>query len=128
MADHIKKTDVRKEIFIALVLAVGSGVSFLAGAAEHNILYLPEKGVICDVYVCANETGISDSLTTKYLGAEKGQKLAAKGEFNRTTFTFANGIYCDTREKLCRKDRYSGADGKHAGKIDSKMTQWLFAQ
>ncbi|WP_436882727.1 YcgJ family protein [Enterobacter asburiae] len=118
----------QKNILAALLLAIGAGIPFMAGAAEHNKLRLPAKGVVCDAYFCADAAGISDLMTTKYLGAKKGQHLAAQGEFNRTTFTFANGIYCDTKEKVCRKDRYFGADGKPSGKIDSKTTQWLFAQ
>ncbi|WP_449543717.1 YcgJ family protein [Enterobacter ludwigii] len=118
----------KKTAFTALVLVIGTGFSFLAGAAEHNKLRLPTKGVVCDTYICADATGISDALTTKYLGKQKGAQLAAQGAFDRTAFTFANGIYCDTKEKMCRKDRYFGADGKPSGKIDSKTTQWLFAQ
>lgn len=118
----------KKTAFTALVLVIGTGFSFLVGAAEHNPLRSPAKGVVCDAYFCADATGISDPLTTKYLGAKKGQQLASQGEFDRTAFTFANGVYCDTKEKVCRKDRYFGADGKPSGKIDSKTTQWLFAQ
>lgn len=114
--------------FTALALVIGSGFSVLAGAAEHNPLRSPEKGVVCDAYFCADAMGVSDPLTTKYLGAKKGQQLVSQGEFDRTAFTFANGIYCDTKEKVCRKDRYFGADGKPSGKIDRKTTQWLFAQ
>ncbi|WP_049190438.1 YcgJ family protein, partial [Serratia marcescens] len=58
----------------------------------------------------------------------KGKQLAAQGDFDRTAFTFANGIYCDTKEKVCRKDRYFGADGKPSGKIDRTTTQLLFPQ
>ncbi|GLH25490.1 hypothetical protein ENT52713_28860 [Enterobacter sp. 200527-13] len=118
----------RKNIFSALLLVIGVSMSFLAGAAEHNKLRLPAKGVVCDAYFCADATGISDVLTTKYLGAKKSQQLASQGDFDRTAFTFTNGIYCDTKEKMCRKDRYFGVDGKPSGKIDSKTTQWLFAQ
>ncbi|AUO67245.1 hypothetical protein WM46_22405 [Citrobacter freundii complex sp. CFNIH2] len=118
----------KKTAFTALLLVIGSGFSVLAGAAEHNPLRSPTKGVVCDAYFCADATGISDVLTTKYLGAKKGKQLAAQEEFDRTVFTFANGVYCDTKAHECRQDRYFGADGKPSGKIDSKTTQWLFAQ
>ncbi|MGQ8702584.1 YcgJ family protein [Serratia marcescens] len=114
--------------FTALVLVIGAGIPSFAGAAEHHSLRSPAKGVVCDAYFCADATGISDTLTTKYLGQKKSQQLAAQGAFDRTVFTFTNGVYCDTREKMCRKDRYFGADGKPSGKIDRKTTQWLFAQ
>ncbi len=116
----------RKMITLLIFMLAGS-VSGLANAVEHAALNSPAKGVVCDAYFCADATGVSDALTAKYLGTIKGQQLAAQGEFDRTTFTFANGIYCDTKEKVCRKDRYFGADGKPSGKIDSKTTQWLFA-
>lgn len=118
----------QKNILTVLLLLIGGGIPFLAGAAEHNKLRLPTKGVVCDVYFCADVTGISDVLTTKYLGAKKGRHLASQGEFDRSAFTFSNGIYCDTKEKVCRKDRYFGVDGKPSGEIDSKTTQWLFTQ
>lgn len=117
----------KRKAFTALVLVFGAGFSLLAGAAEHNKLRSAAKGVVCDVYVCADATGISDTLTTTYLGAKKGQQLTAQGEFDRTAFTFANGVYCDTKEKVCRKDRYFGADGKPSGAIDRTTTQLLFA-
>ncbi|WP_309300358.1 YcgJ family protein [Yokenella regensburgei] len=53
--------------------------------------------------------------------------MAAQGAFDCTAFTFANGVYCDTKEKVCRKDRYFGADGKLSGAIDKKTTALLFA-
>lgn len=117
-----------KKIITMLLYIIAGGVPVLACAAEHNPLRSPAKGVVCDVYFCADATGISDALTTQYLGAKKGKQLAAQGDFDRTAFTFANGIYCDTKEKVCRKDRYFGADGKPSGKIDRTTTQRLFAQ
>ncbi|MEH4266063.1 YcgJ family protein [Klebsiella aerogenes] len=117
----------KRKAFTALVLVIGVGLSLSAGAAEHNRLTNPAPGVVCDVYICADATGISHSLTTTYLGAKKGQQLAAQGAFDRTAFTFSNGIYCDIKEKICRKDRYFGADGKPSGAIDTTATQLLFA-
>ncbi|PWI77183.1 hypothetical protein DEO48_25680 [Enterobacter sp. CGMCC 5087] len=116
----------QKAFMLGLCLIIGSACS-LAEAAEHNKLTNPAAGVVCDAYVCADATGISDTLTAKYLGAKKGQQLAAQGEFDRSAFTFANGVYCDTKEKVCRKDRYFGADGKPSGAIDRTTTKLLFA-
>lgn len=116
----------RKKLLLGLCIIAGSTCS-LAKAASHNKLTNPAVGVVCDAYVCADATGISDSLTTTYLGAKKGKQLAAQGEFDRTAFTFANGVHCDTKEKVCRKDRYFGADGKPSGAIDKTTTELLFA-
>lgn len=121
-----------KNFITALLIASGAFASMTlvpqAGAATDNLLHSPVKGVVCDIYFCADDGGVSDALTTKYLGKKKGEQLAAQGDFDRSAFTFANGVYCNTRAHMCRKDRYFGADGKPSGKIDSKTTQWLFAQ
>ncbi|WP_342168421.1 YcgJ family protein [Serratia nevei] len=45
---------------------------------EHNSLSTPAPGVVCDSYFCADADGVSDALTTKYLGAKKGKQLAAQ--------------------------------------------------
>lgn len=112
---------------VIVVLVLG-GLSASAGAAATKKLQLPTKGVVCDTYICADATGISDVLTIKYLGKQKGVQLVAQGVFDRTAFTFANGVYCDTKEKLCRKDRYFGADGKPSGAVDTLTTQQLFSR
>lgn len=117
-----------KKMVPMLLFILAGGIPVLAGATEHNSLSTPATGVVCDRYFCADAHGISDPLTARYLGAKKGQQLAAQGEFDRTAFTFANGIYCDTKEKVCRKDRYFGADGKPSGAIDDATTQLLFGQ
>ncbi|MEL5428863.1 YcgJ family protein [Serratia nevei] len=117
-----------KKIITMLLFIFAGGAPALAGAAEHNALSTPEPGVVCDSYFCADATGISDALTTKYLGAKKGKQLAVQGDFDHAAFTFANGVYCNTKEKVCRKDRYFGADGKPSGAIDNTTTQLLFRQ
>ncbi len=116
-----------KKIITMLLFIFAGSAPILAGAAEHHSLSTPASGVVCDNYFCADAAGISDVLTTQYLGAKKGKQLAVQGEFDRTAFTFANGIYCDTKEKVCRKDCYFGADGKPSGAIDKTTTQLLFA-
>lgn len=109
------------------LLIVGCLSPFMTDAAVET-LTSPAKGVLCDIYVCANEEGISNELTRKYLGFTKEKKLAAQGDFNRTSFTYANGIYCNTLEKICRQDRYFGADGKPSGVVDSSSTKLLFSR
>jgi len=115
----------RKKLLLGLCVVVGIACG-LAKAAEHSMLTNPAPGVVCDVHFCANTRGVSERLTTQYLGVKKGQQLVAQGEFDRTAFSFANGVYCDTKEKVCRKDRYFGADGKPSGAIDKPTTQLLF--
>ncbi|HBA6306489.1 TPA: hypothetical protein J2F63_004671, partial [Escherichia coli] len=46
--------------------------------------------------------------------------------YDPSEFTFANGVFCDVKEKLCRDDRYFGVDGKRSGKINQITTKMLF--
>lgn len=115
-----------KRIWGLLALSL-LGIAASAGATgSKQALKTPAPGVVCDKYVCADSKGISASLTEKYLRKNAGKKITAQGDFDPTQFTFANGIFCDVKEKLCRKDRYYGMDGKHSGAIDQKTTDLLF--
>ncbi|WP_158523383.1 YcgJ family protein [Serratia marcescens] len=84
------------------------------------------KGVVCDAYVCADAQGLSTALTARYLGKKQSRQLDALGEFDRSSFTFANGVYCDSKEKVCHKDRYYGANGRPLGDVDDVTTRQLF--
>ncbi|MBJ2089984.1 YcgJ family protein [Serratia sp. IR-2025] len=53
-------------------------------------------------------------------------QLDAQGAFDRSAFTFANGIYCDTKEKVCHKECYFGAEGKPSRAIDVVTSGQLF--
>ncbi len=86
----------------------------------------PAPGVLCDRYICANDKGISRELTAQYVSKKAAAKL--QGEFDLTEFTFANGVFCDVKERLCRENRYYGADGKHSGAASKKYTALLFGK
>jgi len=103
-----------------ILLAAGSAL-----AAEEEALTMPEEGVLCDQYICADRNGISQDLTRKYLGEKAAEALLAQGEFDMTQFTFANGVFCDTKESACYLDRYFDADGKRSA-IDAERTAQLF--
>jgi Fels-1 Prophage Protein-like. len=111
------------------VMAVGVLVwlSAVANAEMTKALRFPAKGVVCDAYVCADAQGLSTPLTAHYLGKKQSRQLDALGEFDRSSFTFANGVYCDTKEKVCRKDRYYGANGRASGDVDEVTSRHLFA-
>ncbi|HGM5323934.1 TPA: YcgJ family protein [Serratia marcescens] len=114
------------QVILALSLAF---VTAYAGATDaKNQLQSPSLGVVCDKYFCADTSGVSVSLTEKYLGKKRSLQLTSQGEFDHSEFTFANGIFCDVKEKVCRKDRYYGVDGKRGGAIDQKTTSLLFGQ
>ncbi|RIG60776.1 hypothetical protein CUA59_23310, partial [Shigella flexneri] len=55
----------------------------------------------------------------------QGASLSLQG-YDPSEFTFANGVFCDVKEKLCRDDRYFGVDGKRSGKINQTTTKMLF--
>ncbi|EOT1929366.1 YcgJ family protein [Serratia marcescens] len=109
-----------------LLLAASLGLASFVGKASEHTLHFPAAGVVCDAYFCADNAGVSDKLTIRYLGEKKGRQLVAQGRFDRTAFTFDNGIFCSVRARECRKDRYFDADGKHSATLDQVTTDWLF--
>jgi hypothetical protein len=94
-------------------------------AQQDESVYSPEPGVLCDSYVCASDKGISRGLTARYLGKLATKRLFAQGEFNLGQFTFANGVFCDVNERLCRVDRYFDAKGQRSA-VSTKYTNLLF--
>lgn len=108
-----------------LLLMIFSAAAF---AGKGPALRSPGAGVLCDSWFCANGKGISVADTRKYLGEKAARKLALQGDFDPGAFTYANGVFCDVKERLCRKDRYFGADGKRNGAIESKYTRLLFGR
>ncbi|MBV8271538.1 MAG: hypothetical protein JO067_04630 [Cupriavidus sp.] len=118
-----------KAPIIALSLALLTLPAIPAHAGQKAAaLRSPAKGVLCDRYVCADDHGISRELTERHLGSKAAAKAFSQGDFDQTAFTFANGIFCDVKERLCRKDRYFGADGKRSGAVSSKYTNLLFGE
>jgi hypothetical protein len=99
-------------------------------AGDQAALRSPAHGVLCDRYMCADDKGVSQALTTKYLGNKAATRLFSQGQFDVTRFTFANGVFCDTNEQVCRENRYFGTDGKdkqkHSGAVSKKYTAILF--
>lgn len=99
-------------------------ISFPTIAKTSTSLVSPQKGVICDQYICVNKKGVSKSLTAQYLGTQKANKVFSQGDFDRSAFTFSNGVFCDTNTKRCHVDRYF--DNGHRSKVDQKITDQLF--
>ncbi len=56
--------------------------------------------------LCVNSDGISPALTRKYLGEKVAENLQSLQGYDPSEFTFANGVFCDVKEKLCRDDCY----------------------
>lgn len=95
--------------------------------ADLSSLKQPEAKTLCDQYVCANSEGISKALTQKYLGQAQANQVFSQGEFDHTQFTFANGVFCDTKMQSCYVDRYFDADGKRSA-VAPKYTKALFGK
>lgn len=113
---------VKKYLLIALLATL----SLQAFATSPEALKNPAKGVLCDMYLCTDQNGVSTSLTLKYLGKKREAALSAQGAFDKSAFTFSNGVFCDTKEKQCHTDRYFDKDGKRSP-VAVKENQLLFS-
>ncbi|MET3244276.1 hypothetical protein ABIE53_001021 [Burkholderia sp. OAS925] len=111
---------------LALLLVVGAKACYAEQGAA--IVRSPIRGVLCDRYMCANNKGISRQLTQRYLGDRAAETLFSQGDFSRTQFTFANGVFCDVEARVCRQDRYFDTNGKRSATISTKYTALLFGQ
>lgn len=114
---------VKMVLLLVPAVLMASAIAKQDGAA---VPYSPEQGVLCDQYFCADSNGISFVLTKRYAGSAQLKKLESMGDFDRTAFTYSNGIFCDVNEKLCRQDRFFGVDGKRSGAVNQHFTQILF--
>ncbi|ARK62900.1 YcgJ family protein [Burkholderia pseudomallei] len=114
-------------LFVAALPLIAIAASAHA-QPRHPVVYSPAAGVLCDRYVCADDQGISRALTERYLGKRVAAKAFSQGDFDPTEFTFANGVFCDVKERLCRDDRYYGADGKRSGAVSRRYTELLFGR
>lgn len=113
------------------IILTALGLSVLTACAttekDPNALLNPETGVLCDQYVCVDAKGISPTLTQKYLGESAAETLGAFGDFDITALTFANGVFCDVKTRLCHIDRFFEADGKRSA-VSTEYTQKLFGK
>ncbi len=66
-------------------------------------------------------------MTEKHLGKKAATRLFSQGAFDVTEFTFSNGIFCDAKERLCRKNRYYDANGQRSA-VSEKYTKLLFGK
>ncbi|MGO1003934.1 YcgJ family protein [Lysobacter sp. CA196] len=98
-----------------------------AQAERKNAVRTPEPGVLCDRYVCANKKGLSHALTEKHNGMRTAMNAFADKDMDMYEFTLANGIFCDVRERLCRKDRYYGPEGQRSA-VSVEYTEFLFGK
>ena len=94
-------------LVLALSLCLFSTLA--VGATLKGAVYSPEPGVICDKKggFCADSQGLSVAMTKMYLGAKAEKNLMEqinKGgkDFDATTFTMSDGIYCDCKAKQCK--------------------------
>ncbi|WGL96203.1 YcgJ family protein [Arsenophonus nasoniae] len=96
-------------------------------AISSKMLISPEPSVLCDRYICVDSiTGVSVSLTEKYLGKKQANRLLSQGLFDKTAFTFDNGVFCDIKERKCYIDRYFNEKGQRS-KVCQQYTEKLFS-
>jgi hypothetical protein len=113
-----------QSLLLALLVSV---TSFAARADERPAVFSPADGVLCDHFMCADAQGISRPLTVKYLGASVAEQLFSQGEVDLTAFTYANGVFCDVKERRCHKDRFFTTDGQRSP-VSDKYTHLLFGK
>lgn len=95
-----------KKIVLMTVL-IGLSASALASG-----VWSPDRGVVCDKKAgfCVDHDGISRGLTSLYLGEKASSKLDKTlgdgADVNLGEYSLSNGVYCDSKEKQCYKDRY----------------------
>ena len=108
----------QKTIMICLLL-------FGVTTIQAKNVYSPEKGIICDKKsgFCVDSYGISLGLTGEYLGGKNKDTWEKRitGNFDTTSFTFSNGLHCDTKKKICKKSKWDD-------KADSHWTHILFGK
>lgn len=117
-----------KQISLACLALLFTAFAMPAHSRTAASVWSPAPGVLCDRFMCANKQGISRLLTTKHLGGSTSEKLFSQGDVNLTQFTFANGVFCDVKEHVCRENRYFGADGKRSGAVSKRYTRLLFGK
>lgn len=107
-------------IITGSLLVLLSSVAITANAKVTS----PKQGVICDENVCADQNGLSKSLTANYLDQTKAKRITGSGT-DITQFTLSSGVFCDADEKICYQDRYFNSEGQR-GAIAKYETQRLF--
>ncbi|MFV9998361.1 MAG: hypothetical protein AB8W78_12940 [Arsenophonus endosymbiont of Dermacentor nuttalli] len=86
--------------FTLLLSLVFSFYSFFILAMTLNQLTLSEPNVLCDKHICADRIeGVSTRLTEKYLGKKQANCLLSQDVFDKTVFTFDNGVLYDIKGK-----------------------------
>lgn len=94
----------------------------MADAKSHGNVYSPEQGVICDKKseFCSDSYGISLGMTKDFLGqkaADKWTKILSDKDFDATVYAMSNGLYCDTKQKICKKSKWDEKADPHWTKI-----------
>jgi len=111
----------------ALKNALAHQNSSNGGSTHHTKkgVFSPTQGIICDAKsgFCVDSYGISLGYTGSYLG-KKNQDIWAKklsGDYITTEFSFSNRVYCNTKQRICKKEKY-------ADKPDRYWTNILFGR
>ena len=107
-------------------IALAACMIGLSSFASASSVYSPSKGVICDKKsgFCSDSYGISIGMTKDFLGqkaADKWTKNLSDKDFDPTVYAMSNGLYCDTKKKICKKSKWDE-------KADAHWTAVLFGK
>ena len=107
-------------------VAVTALIVGLSSFVSASSVYSPSKGVICDKKsgFCSDSYGISIGMTKDFLGqkaADKWTKNLSDKDFDPTVYAMSNGLYCDTKKKICKKSKWDE-------KADAHWTAVLFGK
>lgn len=86
---------------------------------RYNIVYEPERGVVCDriEQACYDGDGPAVAATEKYLGPEAAEEFQKEvdrvGAENIRSIEFSDRVYCSYKSQLCHKSRYSSDVAPH---------------
>lgn len=95
--------------------------------SNSAITYPKPGGIICDKKsgFCVDEQGVSVAITEMELGKKASKNLMDQirtvgiENFDATTFTMTGGLYCETKQRKCFKNKYDMI-------VDLKATKALF--
>ncbi|NKQ41295.1 MAG: hypothetical protein HF962_06970 [Sulfurovum sp.] len=99
-----------------LIVTTFLGFATMASASS---VYSPDKGIICDkkAHFCVDSYGISLAYTKEYLGQKALDRFNKvtdnQKDMDLTSFTFSNGLDCDTKKKICKKSKWDDNADKH---------------
>lgn len=105
-------------IFIAAVVVTACSTPEKS-KPNYNIVYEPERGVVCDRIerACYDGEGPAVAATEKYLGEDAAQQFQRHvdrvGAANIKSIDFSDGVVCSYKSQICRKTHFPDSVAPH---------------